>query len=261
MESADVSVIVTDCEDADNVRRCLESIRGFGETVLVESIGADGVLEAARGYPVVIYRRPDGPAAEQRNWALSRVSRKWVLALDGNEALDDTLIEEVAKADATSADGFCIRRTSEYLGRVMRGGVTAHDNPIRLFDRSRGRFVQKGLSAEVELEGRVGAIDGTIRRVWYRDVRDHFEAVNRETTHEAREYVERGGRLPVVHMLLRPPLRFLRTYIGQMGIKDGARGLVFCWISAFAAFITYAKAWEYRRNERRKAREGGNGGG
>jgi glycosyltransferase involved in cell wall biosynthesis len=257
MDSADVSVIVTDCEDAEKIRRCLESVRGFGETVLVESFSAGGVLEVAREYPVVVYRRPERSAADQKNWAMSRVSRKWVLALDGNEELDETLIAEVANADETSAGGFEVRRTSEYLGKVLRGGATAHDKPVRLFDRSRGRFVQKGSTVEVKVEGRVGTIGGTIRRVWYRDVRDHFEAVNRETTCEAREYVERGGRLPVVHMLARPPLRFLRMYFGEMGFKDGARGLVFCWISSFAAFIKYAKAWEYRRNERRRTREGG----
>jgi glycosyltransferase involved in cell wall biosynthesis len=257
MKPSDVSVIVNARDDAGSIRRCLESVRGLGATVVVDSFCKEDVLQIAREFPVVIYRRPGTSSADQRNWGMSRVSSKWVLVLDGNESVDEVLVQEIAKADENLAAGFRVRRANEYLGKVMRGGAAANDRPICLFDRSRGRFVQEGLTTEVRLDGTAGNLGGTVHRVWFRDVHDHFQTVNLETTLEARDFVERGGRLPVFHMLVRPPLRFLRTYIGQGSFKDGARGLVFCWISSFAAFIKYAKAWEYRRNRRRSARNDG----
>jgi hypothetical protein len=50
---------------------------------------------------------------------------------------------------------------------------------------------------------------------------------------------------------LRPLWRFIRTYIVQLGILDGARGLVFCALQSYSAYMKYAILWGWRINEAR----------
>jgi hypothetical protein len=45
--------------------------------------------------------------------------------------------------------------------------------------------------------------------------------------------------------------RFIRTYFVQLGILDGGRGLVFCALQAYSAYMKYSILWGWRINEKR----------
>ena len=46
--------------------------------------------------------------------------------------------------------------------------------------------------------------------------------------------------------MLRPPARFLRSYVLRRGYRDGMPGFVIAVASAFYVFLKYAKLWERR---------------
>jgi glycosyltransferase involved in cell wall biosynthesis len=253
MNVRDVSVVVTTRNNAGSIRACLESAGGFGETVVVDAFSDDGTADLSRGFPVTIYRRRSRSDAEQRNWALSRATRRWILALEPDDVLTNSLREEIERVDENAAEGFFVRSETEYLGRRMRSRAVTQSELPRLFDRERGKYAQAGGRVGLELDGRAAALGGTLREIPYRDVHAHFEAINRETTLDARASVDGGGgRLALVRMLFHPPLRFLNLYCFRFGIADGSRGLIYCLLSAYAAFIEHAKTWEYRRRKRRE---------
>jgi hypothetical protein len=52
-----------------------------------------------------------------------------------------------------------------------------------------------------------------------------------------------GRRAGPLDVLVRPPLRFLRMYVGQAGFLDGARGLVVCALAATQVMLKYAELW------------------
>jgi hypothetical protein len=131
---------------------------------------------------------------------------------------------------------------------------------VRLFARGAGEFVADGTDpsgASVAIKGAAGVLDGALMRREFQDLHLHFEAINRDTTVEATRYVDGGGRLAPVRMMLQPTFRFWRLYVGRGGIRDGARGLMYCMLRAYAAFITYAKAWELRTHKRREKKKRG----
>ncbi len=158
MKLEDVSIIVTSYNDADGIRRCLESVNGFGETLLVDAFSTDDTVEIAREFPVIIFRRVSQSAAEQKNWAAARTGAEWVLSLDANEALSRPLREEIEGLDGSHAVGFRARRSIEYLGKVIRSAPRRWARSTFLFAPSHGRFVQRGLHADIELDGKDGAL-------------------------------------------------------------------------------------------------------
>jgi len=250
----DVCVVVTSHNDADTVRGCLESARGFGGMVVVDAFSTDDTVEIARDAGAVVYSRPLSAAAAQKNWAATRASGRWVLSVDATETLSDELRDSIVRADGEAADGFEVRVENEYLGKVMKSGAASFGGAVRLFARDKGEFVADGrdsTGASVEAKERTGILDGVVLRREFRDLHLHFEAINRDTTVEARDYVEHGGRLAPVRMLLQPTFRFWRLYLLRGGIRDGARGMMYCMLRAYASFITYAKAWEIRARKRR----------
>jgi hypothetical protein len=57
----------------------------------------------------------------------------------------------------------------------------------------------------------------------------------------------RGRRAGALDLVVRPPLRFLRQYVIQLGFLDGVHGLVLCGFAATQVFLKYAELWRRSR--------------
>ena len=78
--------------------------------------------------------------------------------------------------------------------------------------------------------------------------------------HAAAEQARREGRRAgALDVILRPPLRFFRMYVLQLGFLDGAHGLVLCALAAAQVFLKYAEVWEGNRTQRRCGSGSGSG--
>ena len=45
--------------------------------------------------------------------------------------------------------------------------------------------------------------------------------------------------------------RFFRTYVLQLGLLDGMRGLVFCLLQATGTYLKWARLWSWHVNAKR----------
>src|SRR6266566_1838749 len=107
-----VSVIVPVRNEAHNLPRCLESLRGCGEIYVVDSQSTDRTVEIARifGAHVVqfCYR---GGWPKKRQWALDTLPLcyDWVLLLDADEALSPEIFAEMKQAlNDPGIDGYYV---------------------------------------------------------------------------------------------------------------------------------------------------------
>jgi glycosyltransferase involved in cell wall biosynthesis len=249
-----ISVIVTTWNEERNIGRCLDSLQGFGEILLVDSYSTDRTLEIAGRYSVRVLSHAYESAAEQKNWALGQVRHDWVLILDADEVLTPELRRELQElAEPPGSAGYWIRRDSEYLGHPIRHCGWQRDRVLRFFRRDRGAYEAKEVHEEIILDGPAGAFTGRLRHYPYPTLAQHFQKIDAYTTRGAHDFVRRGGRLPLVRMLVHPPFRFLRMYVLQGGFLDGAAGFVLCLLSAHSVRLKYAKAWEYGRRNGRPA--------
>jgi glycosyltransferase involved in cell wall biosynthesis len=247
MNPRDISVIVTARNEAANLPRCLESVRGFGEIIVVDSFSGDETVAIARDARAMVFQRPYRSPSDQKNWAVLRARHDWVLILDADEWLNDELRAEIAALGGGGAAGFWIHRRSEYLGRPIRGCGWQRDKVLRLYDRRRGYYPEARVHEEVVLNGPAGRLRARLGHRPYRDVAHHLEKIDDYTARGAQQAIERGLRAPWLHLLLHPPFRFIRMYILQLGVIDGYPGLVLCLLSSAGVFLKYARAWELKR--------------
>ncbi|MDH3217816.1 MAG: glycosyltransferase family 2 protein [Candidatus Krumholzibacteria bacterium] len=245
MNLCDVSVIVTTCDEEANIARCLDKLDGFGEIIVVDSFSTDRTLDIIRSYAAAAYVRPYHSAAQQKNWALDCVRNDWVLILDADESLSSGLTNEIRGLNDNDArDGYWMFRESHYLGSPIRRCGWQRDKVLRLFKRSRGRYEEKAVHEEVALRGTAGILKNKLQHYPYRVLEQHFDKINEYSSRGARDYLDRGGRIPLLRMLFNPPFRFLRMYVLQRGFLDGSKGFILCLMSAYSVFLKYAKAWE-----------------
>jgi glycosyltransferase involved in cell wall biosynthesis len=240
-------VIVTARDESANLGRCLESVRGFGEIIVVDSFSGDDTVEIARRHRATVYQRPYRSPPDQKNWAVARARSDWVLVLDADEWLEADLLREIEQLSPGQRAGFWIYRRSEYLGRLIRGCGWQRDRVLRLYDRRRGRYPDARVHEEVSLDGPAGRLRARLRHRPYRDVAHHLQKIDEYTARGAHQALERGLRAPALRLLVDPPFRFFRMYVLQLGVRDGYPGLVLCLLSAASVFLKYARARELKR--------------
>ncbi|HVY61295.1 MAG TPA: glycosyltransferase family 2 protein [Planctomycetota bacterium] len=240
-----------------NIRACLESVMFCDEVVVVDSGSRDRTVEIAREMGARVIERGWPGHIEQKNFALEQATHRFALSVDADEVVTPELRESIRRAlepAEPACAGWEVNRRTFHLGRFLDHGEWYPDWKLRLVDRSKGaRWGGLNPHDRLAVEGRVGRLAGELTHYSYRDLRHHVDTVNSFTSIAA-EAMDRAGRgAPVARMLLQPPADFFRNYVLKRGFMDGLPGLVAAIVSAFYVFLKYAKLWERRSVEPRRA--------
>lgn len=246
-----IGVCVITYNEEGNIRRCLESVKWVDEIVVVDSYSTDRTVEIAREYTDRVILREFGGYVDQKNYALSCSSCRWVLCLDADEELSEGLGEEIRElfrgGEPEGVVGFYVRRKSLYLGSWVRYGGWYPDRKLRLFRRDCGYWGGVDPHDRVVLRGRAGYLRGEILHRTYRNLSHHLEVINHFTTVAAREKFRRGGvRFLFLRCVFHPLFAFFYSYVFRWGFLYGARGLILAVMGSYYAFLKYAKLWELR---------------
>ena len=242
-----ISLIVTTLNEEKNLGRCLESARGVGEVIVVDSMSTDGTLRIAGEYGARVFSREFVSNAHQKNWAMEQSTLEWVLILDADEYLSINLREEIAERIMSAREnGFWLYRRNEFFGRVIMHCGWDRDRVLRLFRRGRGMYPERAVHECLELDGEAGRMRERLDHIPYRDLDDYIERMKSYSRRGALE-LHRGGRGWIPGIFLRPVARFLRMYILQLGFLDGSAGLTLCSLAAISVFFKYAWLRELSR--------------
>jgi glycosyltransferase involved in cell wall biosynthesis len=237
---ADVSLVVITLDEEDNLARCLASVPGVGEIVVVDSYSRDATVEIARRHGARIFQRSFVSAADQKNYGIALTQHPWVLILDADEALSPQLRAEIEDAVASPrADGYFIRRRSEFFGTVIRHCGWGSDWVLRLFRRGTGRYPDVAVHERLVLKGAAARLTGFIEHRPYRDLSDYIDRMKSYSRRGALD-LRRENRRWFPAIVTHPVARFLRMYVFQLGFVDGAPGLLLCMLAATSVFYKYA---------------------
>ena len=192
MPRSTLSVAIITLNEADNLRRTLDSVRFADEIVVVDSGSTDGTIEIARSFGAKVFSEAWKGFALQKNSAIDKCVGTWVLSLDADEELTDELqaeIRNMLEADATTTpqvDGYRLRLRHVFLGRWMRYGGYYPDMKLRLFRRvtSSGvtHFTERPVHESVQVDGRVEAMKKDFLHHGYPDLELYLEHMNRYST-------------------------------------------------------------------------------
>jgi glycosyltransferase involved in cell wall biosynthesis len=144
-----VSVFILTYNESVNIRRCLESLRGFSDDiVIVDSFSTDDTLEICRQFGSRIFQHEFVNHALQCNWALESIEFRydWILRLDSDEILPERLKAELNHlAASTNHDitGVYLNRRQYFMNRWLKhGGVYPH-YILRMFRQGCGYYENK----------------------------------------------------------------------------------------------------------------------
>jgi hypothetical protein len=165
--------------------------------------------------------------------------------------LQKEILEQLASADS-SCSGFLIARLVFYLDRWWRRGGWYPDYGIRLFRRGCARWAGNEPHAKINVDGPVRCLRNPLHHFSYRDIDDHIQRINRFTSISSRELRSQGKRWRLIDALLRPAVRFCRSYFLKRGFMEGFAGFHVAVTAAMYVFLKYAKLWELQLKEKKE---------
>jgi glycosyltransferase involved in cell wall biosynthesis len=250
-----VSAVVTSFNEEHNIGDCLESLQWCDEIVLVDSFSTHRTPEIARTYPKVrFYQRTYYGAGAQKNWALSQVQHGWIFLLDADERCTDRLRNEVEGilADGPAADAYMINRDVYILGKRIRYSGWQRDRVARLFRSGTAYYENRRVHSALHTTGETPILRNSIQHYMVeRSFSEYAFRLGKYGYWNAAQCWRDGERTNALEVLLRPIWRFLRTYLLQLGILDGAIGIVFCLLQAYSTYMKFAILWGWQVNEAR----------
>jgi len=245
-----VWVCLTACNEERELPRCLDAVAWADEiVVVVDAKSRDATEKIARERAQRVEVRDYEGDIQQKRHCVGLASHDWVLVVDPDEVVSEALAGSLRRAVEApgGCDGFELDRVTWHLGRWIRHGDFHPDWKLRLFRRSRARWLGRNPHGRVEVEGPVRRLDGELRHYSYRDLADQIQRIQFHNSEAARALLAEGRRTRWREHLLRPPARFLRAYLLKRGFLDGTAGLVIACAIAFSVFLKYAKLWELQR--------------
>ena len=254
MEPCRVSAVVITFNEERNIARCLESLRGVADdVVVVDSGSSDRTEEICRAHGADFVRQDWLGYAAQKNLADDRARHDWILSLDADEALS----AELRRSILALKQGGEVRvaefaRLTNYCGHWVHHGGWYPDRKVRMFDRRKVRW-EGGPHERLRgfTRGEVVRLAGDCLHYSYDTVEDHHRQADRLTTLSAEDLFRRGKRAGFLKLHLGPAWKFVLDYLLRLGFLDGAAGFRIAWISAGATRMKYVKLDRLGRREPR----------
>jgi glycosyltransferase involved in cell wall biosynthesis len=250
-----VSGLVTCFNEEHNIGACIESLSWCDEVVVVDSHSTDRTPEIARGFDKVrFFQRTYYGAGAQKNWALRHVRHPWVFLLDSDERCTPKLQREVENllASGPSHLAYTINRDVFFLGKQIKHSGWQRDRVARLFKTGTAYYENRRVHSLLRTTGDAPLLKHSMEHHMVDLSFDEYAFRLAKYGYWGAAQGWRDGLRPsAAEVALRPLWRFLRTYIVQLGILDGGRGLVFCALQAFSAYMKYAILWGWGTNAAR----------
>jgi glycosyltransferase involved in cell wall biosynthesis len=242
-----LSIVIICFNEENNIGRCIDSVRPVAdEIVILDSYSTDQTVTIATEKGAIVRQQPFHGFIEKKNSAINLASYHYVLSLDADEALDETLRDSILKEKENfSARAYRMNRCTNYCGQFIRHGSWYPDRKLRLFDKRIARWGGTNPHDKIELnqDAPVLQLQGDILHYAYQSVTDHTAQNNKLSTMAAQALFEKGKRTHILNILVNPLWAFINSYLVRAGFLDGFFGLVIAIQIAHMTFLKHVKLY------------------
>ena len=248
-----ITAIIPCFNEEHNIKSAIESCLFADEIICVDSFSTDKTTEIIKSYPqVTLLEHEYIHSAAQKNWTIPNAKHDWIFLLDADETTNKKLIDEIKSTIASNPKevAFWIGRDNYFMDQKLNF-VWKGDAVIRLFRKSKCKYEDKHVHAEILAEGPIGRLKQKLAHDTYKGkgLEAHLLKGQRYTTWAAMDRVKKIKKVTFYHLLIKPIFAFLKRYILQLGILDGKPGFIISCMGSWNVFIRNVKVWRIHNGE------------
>ena len=243
-----LSVVLITFNEGHHIAKCLKAVQAVAdEIVVIDSGSTDDTIEVCKAYGARVINLTWSGYSAQKNFGNNQTSLDWILSIDADEVLNETLIQSILKWKR-NPQAACFKRMTNYCGTFIKHGGWYPDVKVRLFNKQETQWegtiheVLRGLSKENTF-----LLEGDCLHYSYYSVDQHYAQAEKFTSIQAEDLFQQGKKSPWYKRIFSPISKFVVDYFFRFGFLDGKAGFTVARISAYATFLKYKKLHEHIR--------------
>ncbi|NRA92056.1 MAG: glycosyltransferase family 2 protein [Psychroserpens sp.] len=240
-----LSGVVITFNEERNIEKCLQSLSNVvDEIVVVDSFSTDNTTAICNKFGVKFVEQEFLGYIEQKNFAVSQASFDHIVALDGDEALSETLQESIRSLKSSwNHDGYFANRFNYFCGQWIKYSDWYPNKKLRVFDRRVAEWQGLNPHDEVVLlnHSKPGYLKGDILHQTYQSYQEFRKKSDYFSTIASKAYYEQGFKAPLIKLIWNPFWAFFKAFFLRLGFLDGKNGYIICRETARITFLKYKK--------------------
>ncbi|MBK8848325.1 MAG: glycosyltransferase family 2 protein [Bacteroidetes bacterium] len=250
-----LSVAIITFNEEHNIERCLQSVMPVAdEVVVIDSYSTDSTEQICHRYGAKFIKHTFEGYIEQKNYAMAQATFDWVLSLDADEALDETLLSSIKKIKEQPAHhGYCMNRLANYCGQWIRHGGWYPDTKLRLFNRHFGKWGGYNPHDKFEFNNPAsifGKLTGNLLHFTFYNYAEHVAQTKRFAQISAKSYYDQGKRTVWGAQFVNPAFTFIKSYVLKLGFLEGLAGWRIATMMAYGNYLKYTERLHLQNRNR-----------
>lgn len=243
-----ISVCLISGAEAHRIGQALKSVAEWTSEIVVvlnEDV-RDGTDKIAESFGAKVYREPWRGFIKQKNSVSEKATQPWILGLDADEVVSDSLRAEISatlKQTATSA-AYEFPRCTFFFGRWIRHGDYYPDRVTRLWRKECAHWAGIEPHAHLEVRGELGRLESDLLHYSNESIDRQIAKIAPYSDDFVRDYLAKNKRVSTIDLVFRPIWRFVRAYFLKLGFLDGVAGIYIAGLTAFSTLTRYMKVLE-----------------
>ncbi|MDB4028724.1 glycosyltransferase family 2 protein [Flavobacteriaceae bacterium] len=233
-----LTVIIPTFNEAGYIEDALKSVAFADEIILIDSFSEDATLTLATPHVSKVLSREFDNFSNQKNEALKHAKGQWVLFLDADERVTQSLEKEIKETIQNPVhSGYKINFPHFYMNRFL---YSHSDDVLRLVKREGAHFIGE-VHEKLLCNGSVGRLKNKMLHYTYKNLHSYITKKESYAWFQAKQQYAKGKRATWMHFWFKPLFRFFKSYIIKGGYKDGVPGLTVAGVNAYGVFQRYVK--------------------
>jgi hypothetical protein len=263
-----LSVVINTKNSAQTLEKTLRSVDFADEIVIVDMMSTDKTLEIAKKYTDRIFEFKDtGFVEPARNFAINKAKSEWVLVIDSDEEVPDSLrqfiksVVSVSDHSVVDVDCYYLPRKNMIFGKWVKKTGWWPDYVLRLFRAGAVEWseiihsvpITRGVVKELPAEERFALLHHN-----YSSVTEFVERLNRYTSIQARQSQTatkkelRQNQTPA--MLIKAfSDELLSRLFAHRGVDEQMHGVGLSFLQALSEVVRGMKVWENQQSSHRQS--------
>lgn len=246
-----ISALIITKNEEEHIEALIENLSFADELIIVDSLSTDKTKEICQKYPhVQFYEHPFEDYASQRNIAISYASHEWILFLDADERLSNKLKNEIVETiKKPTFKAYYFKRRFYFSGKPVYFGGLQVDKNIRLFKREIGKF-KFPVHEKLDYDGPIGTLNHFLDHFSYANYEDFKQKWTFYGKLKGIDAYNKGKKYyPLMHVL-HPTFTFINRLFIRLGILDGVKGVIVCYVISYSVWIRYNELKKRKNHEK-----------
>ena len=239
-----ISVVIITKNEAHIIGTTLQSLQGItDDIVIVDSGSTDTTLAIAQQFGAKIIETTWEGYGQNKNKGIAAAKYNWILNLDADEAIDDTLKSAIINLDFNNENAvYNFKFKNYFCNKWIRFGEWSGDKHIRLFNRNKIQWntaaVHEGLT--LQNTNTVILLPGNVLHYTTQHIDEYIDKTIEYAKLNAKKYHQQGKQAGFSKLYIAPGLTFIQHYILQLGFLDGREGFMIAKTTAWYTFLKYS---------------------